>query len=60
MGVLVNLEVTRKLVYVQLDRVPYSQYQKESAFVGIYHGPLPEGINYLKEMKLDISAKEIN
>jgi hypothetical protein len=37
----------------------FTSYETDSVFVEITHGQLPEGINYIKEMKLDISTKEI-
>jgi len=37
----------------------FTNYQSDSVYVEINHGQLPEGINYIKEMKLDISTKEI-
>ena len=37
----------------------FTSYEKDSVFLEINHGQLPEGINYIKEMKLDISTKEI-
>jgi len=43
---------------VQKTRV-FTNYEKDSVFVEIIHGQLPEGINYIKEMKLDIGTKEI-
>ncbi len=37
----------------------FTSYETDSVFVEITHGQLPEGINYIKEMKLDISTKKI-
>jgi len=37
----------------------FTSYETDSVYVEITHGQLPEGINYIKEMKLDISTKEI-
>jgi hypothetical protein len=37
----------------------FTNYETDSVYVEITHGQLPEGINYIKEMKLDISTKEI-
>jgi hypothetical protein len=37
----------------------FTNYEKDSVLVEIIHGQLPESINYIKEMKLDISTKEI-
>ena len=37
----------------------FTNYENDSVFVEINQGQLPEGINYIKEMKLDVSTKEI-
>jgi hypothetical protein len=37
----------------------FTNYETDSVYVEITHGQLPEGINYIKELKLDISTKEI-
>lgn len=43
---------------VQKTRV-FSSHEKDSLYLEIIHGQLPEGINYIKEMKLDISTKGV-
>lgn len=35
----------------------FTSYETDSVYVEITHGQLPERINYIKEMKLDISTK---
>jgi hypothetical protein len=37
----------------------FTNYEADSVYMEITHGQLPEGINYINEMKLDISTKEI-
>ena len=37
----------------------FTNYESDSVHLEISHGQLPEGINYIKEMKLDISTKEL-
>ena len=37
----------------------FTNYEADSVHVEITHGQLPEGISYIKEMKLDISTKQI-
>ena len=43
---------------VQKTRV-FTNYEKDSVYLEITHGQLPEGINHIREMKLDITTKEI-
>lgn len=37
----------------------FTNYENDSVYLEITHGQLPEGINYIKERKLEISTKEI-
>lgn len=48
-------EKDKKILKTQV----FTSYETDSVYVEITHGQLPEGINYIKEMKLDISTKEI-
>ena len=48
-------EKDKKILKTQV----FTNYEADSVYVEITHGQLPEGINYIKEMKLDISTKEI-
>ena len=37
----------------------FTRHEADSVYLEILHGQLPEGLNYIKEMNLDISTKEI-
>ena len=42
-----------------LETQVFTKYEADSAFVKITHGQLPQGVNYIKEMQLDIGTKDI-
>ena len=53
-----TMYIYKKDKKVQKTRV-FTNHEKDSVYLEIIHGQLPEGINYIKEMKLEISTKEI-
>lgn len=48
-------EIDKKVLNTRV----FTNYEQDSVYLEITHGQLPEGINYIKEMTLRISTKEI-
>ena len=53
-----TMYINKKDKIIQKTRV-FTSHETDSVYLEILHGQLPEGLNYIKEMNLELTTREI-